>query len=143
MPRLRSVTAIVLALVLCSSAWAGGVTFRVVDADTGQGVPNVSVKRLFRYSGKVPYSISGSLWFSSGPELKTDSSGIVRCQETDSDVRLNFEADGYILVQISKDRFRLKISSNEIGSDGNYENSSSAKKANGVIIVPIRHKKAE
>lgn len=74
-----------------------GITFQVVDAGSGQGLPSVHVQAVSSHQKRFfPYILPMcSYWVvCQGPELTTDSGGIVRLDKVDGDQEIRFKADG-------------------------------------------------
>lgn len=125
-------------LVLSGSARGQGVTFRVMNADSGQAMSNVSVQsHSFHMRPFFPYILPMCSYgvVCDGPTSLTDSLGIVRL-DYDCGDRISFVAEGYVPVQVNKTWFGLKI------SEEPYERSSDLKPVGSIIVVPMRHGKA-
>lgn len=98
-------TPLAIALLASGPAWGHGVTFRVVDADSGQGLPGVRVQcSSFHMKSFFPFILPMCSYgeVCRGPELQTDSAGIVECAAVDGDDSISFQKVGYISVRASK-----------------------------------------
>jgi hypothetical protein len=131
-----SIVAALVLLTLSASARGEGLSFRVVDADSGRELSDVSVRiRAFRHRSVFPY-----LWPNSGyieirdQKVQTDSAGSASFPNIQGDEWFEFETPGFVSTRAFKSWFRYRISADP------YEKSDPAPVSNGVVLVVLKKK---